>query len=330
MLLAWLWWSRSGPSFDWALFARTFNRLRWGWLVLSAVFAMASYYGRALRWAVLLRPLRPNASLWYLFEATAIGFTAVVLLGRPGEFVRPYLIARHEQVSLPSQLAAWMLERIYDLLMALLIFGFALSQVQRSDVVVSPALEWVFRTGGALAMGACVICLAVLVALRNYAPWIKQRLLDALAFLPEKPLKRFTRLVEAFVEGVESTRSTSAVLALIGYSVLEWVLIAGCFLCVFQAFGDIHHFGVLDVLILMGFVSFGAVVQLPGIGGGVQVVTVVVLREMFGVPLEMATSMALVLWIITFVVVVPVGMVLAVRQGVQWGKFRKLGKEVSL
>ena len=43
----------------------------------------------------------------------------------------------------------------------------------------------------------------------------------------------------------------------------------------------------------MGFVSFGGVVQIPGVGGGTQVVAVLVLTELFGVRLELATSFAL-------------------------------------
>ena len=58
----------------------------------------------------------------------------------------------------------------------------------------------------------------------------------------------------------------------------------------------------------MGFVSFGSVVQIPGIGGGMQVVAVLVLTELFGVRLELATSFADPDWILTFVAIVPVGL----------------------
>ena len=75
-----------------------------------------------------------------LLSATVIGFTAITLFGRPGEFVRPYLIAVKEQVPVPSQFAAWVLERIFDLLMALLVFGFALTRVQSSGVHVGPTI----------------------------------------------------------------------------------------------------------------------------------------------------------------------------------------------
>ena len=39
-------------GFDWDAFASTFSRLDWGWLSLGCVMAYATYYGRALRWAV--------------------------------------------------------------------------------------------------------------------------------------------------------------------------------------------------------------------------------------------------------------------------------------
>ena len=38
----------------------------------------------------------------------------MVILGRAGELVRPYLISLKEQVPFSSQMAAWLLERILD------------------------------------------------------------------------------------------------------------------------------------------------------------------------------------------------------------------------
>ncbi len=97
---------------------------------------MAGYYGRALRWRILMRPVKADPSLWNLFSATVIGFSAITVLGRPGEFVRPYLIAAKEKVSASSQMAALLLERIYDILIVLAIFGFALGRVRRSEVAL--------------------------------------------------------------------------------------------------------------------------------------------------------------------------------------------------
>jgi uncharacterized protein (TIRG00374 family) len=132
-LAVWLLGARSPlRGFDWNLAAAAMERLRWPWLLLSLVMAFASYYGRALRWAVFLKPLKPRPSIRNLLSATVIGFAAITLFGRPGELVRPYLIAVKERVPVSSQFAAWLLERIFDLLMALLIFGFALTRAHAS------------------------------------------------------------------------------------------------------------------------------------------------------------------------------------------------------
>ncbi len=58
----------------------------------------------------------------------------------------------------------------------------------------------------------------------------------------------------------------------------------------------------------MGFRFVRGVVQIPGVGGGMQVVAVLVLTELFGVRLEAGHSFAMLLWIITFVAIVPVGL----------------------
>jgi hypothetical protein len=57
------------------------------------------------------------------------------------------------------------------------------------------------------------------------------------------------------------------------------------------------------------------------------VATILVLTELFGVPLEVASSAAIVLWAVTFVVVVPVGLVLALIDGIEFSKLRKAKAE---
>ena len=67
--------------------------------------------------------------------------------------------------------------------------------------------------------------------------------------------------------------------------------------------------------------------QIPGVGGGTQVVAILVLTELFGVRLELAASFALLLWIITFVAIVPVGLGLALKEGLDWHSLRQIGRE---
>ena len=323
-----LWWLAAShphlPSFDWRLAAASFAGLRWGWLVLAISAIFATYYVRALRWGVFLKPLRPQCSTGTLFWATVIGFTAITLFGRPGEVVRPYLIAKKEAVPVTSQFAAWVLERVFDLLMALVWFGFALTRIHSTG----PKLELVLSYGGKVAWTAGAVALLLLLSMRHFAESLRRWLLTGLRFLPQLILTKIEKLVDACVQGVQSTRSDAALLLMLAYTIAEWLLITACYWCVARAFAAIIVLSFGDVLILMGFVSFGAIFQIPGVGGGMQVAAVLVLTELFQVRFELATGFAMVIWIITFVAVVPAGLLLAVREGLNWHSLRQIGKEV--
>jgi hypothetical protein len=65
------------------------------------------------------------------------------------------------------------------------------------------------------------------------------------------------------------------------------------------------------------------------VGGGTQVVAILVLTELYGVRVELATTFALLLWIFTFVAIVPVGLVLALKEGLDWHSLRQIGRETA-
>jgi len=330
LVLGWLVHAQlASRAFDWNVAAASLAHLDWRWLLLSVVFIQATYYGRALRWAVFLKPLKPDTSVLRLFSATVIGFTALTLFGRAGELVRPYLIARKERVPVASQLATLLLERIFDLLMALLVFAFALVRVHASGVRVGARLAWALEAGGSTVGFLTVAVLAAILSMRHFAEPLRRRMLKALGFLPEPRFTKIAGLLASFVQGVESTRSDAALLLVFLYSVAEWLLIAACYWCVARSFHAVLHLSLMDVLIFMGFVSFGAAVQIPGVGGGIQVVAVVVLTELFQVRLEVAGAFAVFIWFLTFVAVVPVGLCLSVKEGLDWRSLRRMGKAAA-
>lgn len=300
------------------------------WLAAALVVMLVSYYGRALRWAVLLEPVKANPSLWGLFKATAIGYTAIVLLGRPGELVRPYLIASKEGVPFSSQMAAWLMERIYDMLLVLTIFGFALALVAGGEARrTGPVVEWALRTGGWAAGVAGALCLAVLFGLRRWSGELEERLRPLLDLLGEGARKKILRMTGSLGEGFGSARSGSATARLLGWSVVEWVIVTAGYAALFQAFRETAGLNLGEVLVFMGFVAFGSAIQIPGIGGGMQVAATVVLVELFGLRLEEAAGIALAIWVTAFVGVVPAGLAFALHDGVNFLRMKNLEEEVE-
>jgi len=70
----------------------------------------------------------------------------------------------------------------------------------------------------------------------------------------------------------------------------------------------------------------GSMVQLPGIGGGSQLATIATLQRIFDVPPELAASCGIMLWLVTFVAVVPVGLLLSHHERLS---LRKLSAETE-
>jgi uncharacterized protein (TIRG00374 family) len=282
-----------------------------------------------LRWAVFNEPISPQPNIWKLTKATAIGFTGIALLGRAGEFVRPYLIARAERLSVSSQIAALVLERVFDLLAALLVFSFGLSRVYASGIHAGERLNWVLQTGGRMVFILTAGCIGLLLLNKYYGSKFRKVATWLVRFLPATIRGGAQRFTGSFFDGLQSSGRTSSLLRILLYTAVEWFLIFCTTLFTFYAYGGKLALSLLDVVIFLGFLAFGAVVQIPGVGGGVQVVTILVLTEMFAVPLELASSAAIVLWSMTFVIIVPLGLVLAVREGVEWTKLRSAAQQAK-
>jgi len=324
-----IWRLRSG-AFHWAEFARAFRGLDASWLTLSIVLILATYYGRALRWEVMLRPIQADTSIMRILSATIIGFTAIVLLGRAGELVRPYLISTKERVPFTSQVAAWVLERIYDLLMVLAIFGFALARVPWAKLPLRHGLALLFQTGGWVVGIIAAVCIILLIGFGRYSNLARRLVAWAGRILPERLRHRVTRLSDAFLDGMQSTAKTTYIVLIALYTVLEWALILGCYYCMFRAFPATARFTLAEVSVFLGVVAFGSVLQIPGVGGGVQIAAALALTEIFGLSKEASSGMALLIWAVSFLTVVPFGLILAWREGLHWGRFRSLPEEAQL
>lgn len=318
-------------SFDWARFRATLASLDPKYCALAILFIILSYWGRAFRWEIMIRPLGPTPSLWRLFVGTTIGFTAIVLLGRPGEFVRPWWIARESKTSFSAQLAVWLFERIYDLLVVILFFGFGLIHLAQSGIVsqAGPELRLVVSSGGTLALAGAGLCLIFIFALRFLNPQQRRKLVGLVERLPAGLAGKLRPLADNFLVGATACCDPRLQSLVIFYTVIEWLIIAGCYWALFQAFPVTRALSVADVATVLGLVSFGAVVQLPGIGGGMQVAAVAVLTQLFGIRFEDAASLAIVLWVISFTLIVPLGIAFAVREGLSFTKLRHIGEETS-
>ncbi len=314
---------RTWQNFDWARFRET-RPQKWRHILHGIALIYLAYVVRAIRWKIFLRPVRPEASSASLVSPTIIGFTGLALLGRPGELIRPYLIARRQNLSFSSQLAVWAVERIFDIgaFTILLVSAIFWAAGPRSLPFYSR-----FREGGFLLV-ALVAAISLAAAAVHWkgeaiADWIEQRFSHLATNLGHKIATR----VREFRSGLNTIYSPLSLVALIGLSVLMWFMIIMAYQEVAHSYGvAILNIRRSQVLVLMGASMIGSMVQLPGIGGGSQLATIATLQRVFDVPQELAASCGIMLWLVTFVAVVPVGLLLSRHERLS---LRKLSAETA-
>ncbi len=297
------------------------------WLACALLAVYATYGVRALRWKALMAPTKPSAGLWNIFSATVIGFGAIGLLGRAGEMVRPYLVARKEAVPVSSQLAVWFLERVFDMLTLLITVAFALARFEQAGLAVSPAWTRALAASGTVVAWTTLGMAALLAAYSLLAEHATGWLLGRLRFLPLRHFERAERAVLAFVQASQAIRRPGTLLVIAAWSVAEWVLIALCYGAVFNSFSGGLRLSFTGTLIFMGSVMAGSLIQVPALGGGIQAASLVVLTEVFAVRPEVAASISLLIWFFTFLAVVPPAVVFALAEGLSWSKLRRLEPE---
>src|SRR5277367_3205589 len=171
---------RTWRNFDWALLVQ-FD-IKWRHIFHGIALIYIAYILRAVRWKVFLRPVNKDASIVGLVPPTLIGFTALAILGRPGELIRPYLIARHTNLSFASQVGVWAVERIFDVggFTVLLVGAIFLPSKLHTFTQDAPyeVHHWIYLTGYALI--ALVIGLLIAATLMSYrgnriAQWVETR-----------------------------------------------------------------------------------------------------------------------------------------------------------
>lgn len=309
--------------FDWATFWSQWARINPLRILTAVGLIYITYLLRALRWKILIRPIRPQASWVELASSTVVGFTGLALLGRPGELIRPYLIARRENLNFSSQMAAWTVERIFDIgaftvLLTLAVFvpGTALHFIPNYQGIQIFGLLFLGLTAG-VTLGA--------VLLSKYGEGISGWVETRFSHLAKNLGARIAERLREFHSGLDTIHDPTAFFQLVAVSLAIWSFVAFSYLEVVKAYGDsLSYMTLSKIFPLMGSSMVGSLIQLPGVGGGSQLGTISAMQLVYKAPPELAASCGILLWLVTFVSVVPAGLILAHYESLS---LRKLSQE---
>lgn len=317
-VLAWhfLGHSLEWRNFHWSQVWRTTRQLRPAPLLLALGLTYFSYVLRTWRWQLLMSP---TGDFWPILRGTCIGFTGMAILGRPGELIRPYYIGRRQPGGISPQLGAWVMERTLDMGTVGLLFGLTLA--------LSPSIAKLTRKDGyATAIHRAGLGLIALLAVVFIGLAVLRKIGPRLVRTREggKPAGKLRRLLAQWVQeldaGLIGFHSLSRLAWVVLLSLALWLGITLSLQWMVLAYPHmLPHFSFAEAILLMGFTSAGSLLQLPAVGGGMQIVTLLVLNRIFHAPAAVSASAALLIWLISFYAIAPFGLAMAGRDGLSWG-----------
>ncbi len=319
LLILWLF----GRKLDWGQVRAAVSHSNWYLLSLAVLVISAAYLFRAYRWGALLAPLSP-AKLSDLFAATTVGFGAVFLIGRAGEVVRPVVLPmRDPRIRASASFVTIMVERIYDMMAVVLMFGVNLlwfTPLSHSGVEFSRV-----RWAGMTLLIAAMSGLAGLTWFRKRsrsALGHLQKWLNKWQFIPARLSHAVISILEQLARALRVLVDARELAVTIAWTAMVWLAIALANLLVMRAFG--LDFGIKETIFVLGWSLVGSLVPTPGGAAGAFHAATAAGLIFLGVDRETSAAIAIVLHVVDFGPAVIFGFFYFIRGDINIRRLRSL------
>src|SRR2546423_1886397 len=267
-------------------------RARMRWLIVSFVTAILSLVIRALRWQYLLEPLG-RASFANAFRATAVGFAASTILpARAGEVIRPYFLARHENMTATGAFATIILERVLDVLTVLVLLALFVFVFDRGIGAKNPTAFAAMKWAGVTALAASMFALVVMFVLAGDPGRVARWMTRVEQTVPSTLAGLIGRVAEKFSRGLGAVRRPGRLFVALVWSFPLWLTIAAGLWAVSIAFGINVPF--TGSFLLMALLVIGVAVPTPGAIGGFHAMYRLGATEFFGASNSAAVGAAII------------------------------------
>lgn len=298
---------RDKVHFDWKVFWQQLKHVEWVHIWAGIALIYATYWLRSLRWSVFLSPTK-KVPAHALLGSQFIGFTAVALFGRLADLTRPYLVSRRVALPLSSQVAVYTIERMFDLGAAAIIFSSALAFTPKD----LPHHE-VFVRAGELSL-ALTLVIAVFAGVVRVAGGVVAGFARATLGRLSKPVgESIASKIIGFRDGLNALSSKRDFGIAVLLSLAMWGMIGSAYMQTAHAFAQTPELAGLTfsrTMLLMAASIGGSLLQLPIIGWFTQIaVTAAAMHAFYGAPIEAATACGALLLLVTFLCIIPTGLV---------------------
>lgn len=308
-----------GRNLDWAQVSEILKKANASYLIAATVIVCFGYLLRAKRWQVLLEPITPT-SLKELFATTTVGFTAVFLIGRAGEIVRPmWLPMRDRRVRPSAALVTLVVERIFDLASLICFFAINLFWME-TPAGHEKEFEYIKFIGVLMLLGTALGFVALFIYQRfseRIVAWTETK-----KIVQNKIGRIFLSILRQLADALSILRDWREITAVIFWTILLWLSIAAPTWFVILAFDlpmDFSH-----SLFIMGWSAVGSLVPTPGGAAGAFHAATAGALIFLGVDREQSAAISIVLHLVNFAPAIIFGIYYFFHGDISIARFKSL------
>ncbi|HEV2324288.1 MAG TPA: lysylphosphatidylglycerol synthase transmembrane domain-containing protein [Terracidiphilus sp.] len=318
-------WGRQRFHFSFNLFGEQLMQADWFKIGISIACIYFGFVLRSVRWALFLRPSKKVPPL-SLVGTQVIGFTAVGLAGRVADPVRPYLVARKTGLPLSSQLAVYVVERLFDVGSMALLFSTVILLAGGGSVphpeIVKRAGEWAM----AVTLGGALFLVIVRRAGKGVASFFER----VLGMASGRLGKAAGEKIRMFHAGLDTMRTLADFGMAVALSLAIWCLVALACMETARAFVASPPLAAINwpnAMLLFAVANTVSGLQLPVIGWFAQIAVVAAgLTGFYNIGTEAATACSAMILFVTSLSIIPVGLLWANFEQTSLRKFTGNGE----
>jgi glycosyltransferase 2 family protein len=243
---------------EWQKLISDFRIAKIPYLVISAALGYYAYVARGWRWNLMLSAMgHPPRKSWHSIHSIALGYFSNLVIPRSGEVFRCTVMYRAEGLAVNRLLGTVILERLFDFLMLILVFGLGfLTNLSHMKELLSNVQT------GSMQIPIWIPTIAILF------------LLGFIIFLRTLKTNPLVLKIRSFIKGLlEGLRAFQILnkrqkLIFIFQTLQIWTMYFLMVYVVFFALPATAHLGLSDGLFLMIVGGLGMIIPTPGGIGG--------------------------------------------------------------
>jgi glycosyltransferase 2 family protein len=291
-------------------------------LLFACGLTVLTYLVRAERWQCLLAPLG-RTRFWVAFRTTVIGFAAsFVLPARAGEVLRPYLLAKQEQLPPTAAFATIIVERMLDLVAVLTLLAIFFVGFTRGEAAAAPRLYQAVLWGALAIAPVGIGILGAMFVMAGHPERLHALVLRIERVLPARVARAVAGFTKTFAEGLAVVRHPSRLAYATLWSIVLWIVIAAQVWAVARAFDIQLPFG--GSFLITAMLVVGVSLPTPGGVGGTHEAFRLGVTSFYGADNDAAIGAAILQHAVNFVLVTLLGFWFLARDGVNISRLRAM------